>query len=85
VLFAVKLAIDANTATGACPVPGDGVHGALDPYEVDVPYSSSHLLTSPSLGLTVAFKLAEVCVIPDAASVATVGELGSVLNVWSLP
>ena len=51
-----------------------------------VPYSNSHLLTSPPLGFTVAVKLAVVWVIEEAALVTTVGEFGaSVLNVSSEP
>ena len=51
-----------------------------------MPYSSLHSLTSPPLGFTLAFEVADVCVtLPTAAPVVTVGGLGSVLNVWSLP
>ena len=50
-----------------------------------MPYSSLHSLTSPPLGFTLAPSVAEVCVIDDAAPVVTVGGLGSVLNVCSLP
>ncbi len=50
-----------------------------------VPYSNSHLLTSPPLGFTVAFSVAVVWVTDDAALVTTVGAFGSVLNVSSEP
>ena len=49
------------------------------------PYSNSHLLTSPPLGLTVAFSVAVVWVIDDAGLVTTVGGFGSVVNVSSEP
>ena len=45
-----------------------------------MPYSSLHSLTSPPLGFTLAPSVAEVCVIDDAAPVATVGGLGGVVN-----
>ena len=50
-----------------------------------MPYSSLHSVTSPPLGLTVAFRVAAVCVIADAAFVRTVGGFGRVLNVSSEP
>ena len=50
-----------------------------------MPYSNLHSLTSPPLGFTVAFRLAEDCVTDDAASVMTVGGLGGVLNSASEP
>ena len=50
------------------------------------PYSSLHSLTSPPLGLTVAFNVAAVCVIEDAAPVTTVGDFGSVvIDSWAVP
>ena len=52
----------AETATGVVPDPGGGVHGALGPYELLGPYSSLQSLTSPPLGLTLAFSVAVVCV-----------------------
>ena len=50
-----------------------------------MPYSNVQALTSPPLGFTVAFNVAALCVIADAAFVTTVGGFGSVLNVWSEP
>ena len=41
-----------------------------------MPYSSSHSLTAPPLGFTVAFKVAVVWVTADAAFVTTVGGFG---------
>jgi len=58
---------------------------SLDPYAIVGPYSSLHSLTRPPLGFTVAFRVAEVCVIEDAAFVSTVGRFGSVLSAWSEP
>ena len=84
-MFADSPVNDADTATGLLPEPGEGVHGALDPYEVVVPYSSSHLLTGPPLGLTVAFNVAVVWVTADAAFVTTAGAFGSVVSVSSEP
>jgi hypothetical protein len=75
----------ADTDTAEPPEPGAGEHDALDPYAVLVPYSSVHSLTSPEFGLTVAFNVAEVAATADAASVTTVGGLGNVVNVWSVP
>jgi hypothetical protein len=85
VVFAVRPVTAADTATGLTPDPGAGAHGALDPYDVVVPYSSLHSVTSPPFGLTVALSVAVVDPTDDAASVTTVGALGSVLNVWSEP
>ena len=50
-----------------------------------MPYSKWQSLTAPPLGFTVAFNVAEVCVSEDACFVSTVGGLGFVVNVWSLP
>ena len=50
-----------------------------------MPYSNLHSLTSPPLGLTVAFRVAVVWVSAEAAFVTTVGAFGSVLNVSSEP
>ena len=50
-----------------------------------VPYSNLHSLTSPPLGLTVAFSVAVVWVMVDAAIVTTVGAFGGVLSVSSWP
>ena len=50
-----------------------------------MPYSNLHSLTSPPLGLTVAFSVAVVWVTAEAALVTTVGGLGSVLSVRSEP
>jgi hypothetical protein len=50
-----------------------------------VPYSNLHSVTSPPLGFTVAFKVAEVWVIDVLAFVTTVGAFGSVLSVSSEP
>ena len=50
-----------------------------------MPYSNSHFVTSPPLGLTVAFSVAVVAVTAEAAVVTTVGALGSVLSVSSEP
>ena len=50
-----------------------------------MPYSNSHSLTSPPLGLTVAFRVAVVCAIGEAGLVTTVGAFGSVLSVSSEP
>src|SRR5271165_644808 len=76
----------ADTSTGLVPEPGlDGVQGTVDPKDFVSPYSNSHLLTSPPLGLTVAFSVAEVCVTDEAALVTTVGAFGSVLKVSSEP
>ena len=50
-----------------------------------MPYSNLHSLTSPPLGLTVAFSVAVVWVTAEAAFVTTVGALGSVLSVRSEP
>jgi hypothetical protein len=85
VVFAVRPVIDAETATALVPDPGAGVHEALDPYEVVVPYSSLHSVTSSPLGLTLAFRVAVVWVADEAAFVTTVGALGSVLSVSSEP
>ena len=41
-----------------------------------VPYSNVHPVTFPPLGLTVAFRVTEVCASTDADPVTTVGELG---------
>ena len=52
-----------------------------------MPYSNLHSLTSPPLGLTVAFSVAEVCVTDEAGFVTTVGGVTAevVLNVSSEP
>ena len=50
-----------------------------------MPYSSLHSVTSPPLGLTVAFRVAVVWAIADAAFVRTVGGFGRVVNVSSEP
>ena len=84
-MFAVRPVIDADTATALLPEPGDGTHGALAPYEVEMPYSSLHSLTTPPFGLTLAFNIADVCATLDAGSVVTVGAFGSVFRVASLP
>ena len=70
-VFGARLAIAAVTATGLEPDPGSEAHDAVDPYPAVVPYSNSHLLTSPLLGLTVAFRVAVVWVIEEAVPVAT--------------
>ena len=41
-----------------------------------MPYSNSHLLTSPPLGLTVALSVAEVSVIDEAVPVSAVASGG---------
>lgn len=69
--------IDADTVTGLSPET-DGVHGALDPYFVVVPYSNIHSLTSMPRGVTVPLRVAEVAATDDAASVTTVGGPGLV-------
>ena len=84
-MFALKLDADADTATALLPAPGDGVHGALDPYEIDGPYSSLHSVTSPPFGLTLPFNVAADCATADAGSVTTVGAFGNVFNVASAP
>ena len=50
-----------------------------------MPYSSLHSLTSPLLGFTLPPSVAVVCVTAEAVPVTTVGGLGSVVKVWSLP
>ena len=85
VVFGLRRDTDADTATGLVPDPGAGLHGALDPYEVVVPYSSLHSLTSPPLGLTLALRVAVVWVTDAAGSLITVGALGRVLSVSSVP
>ena len=50
-----------------------------------MPYSTSHLLTSPPLGLTVAVAVAVVCLTEVAALVTTAGGLGNVLKTPSPP
>ena len=50
-----------------------------------MPYSNSHLVTSAPFGFTVAFRVAVVCAIGDAALVTTVGALAVVLSVSSEP
>jgi hypothetical protein len=84
-VFALKPETAADTATALLPDPGDGVHGALDPYELDVPYSSLHSLTSPPFGLTLPFNVAADWVTPDAGSVTTVGGLAKVFRDASAP
>ena len=49
------------------------------------PYSSLHSVTSPPLGVTVAFKAAVVWVTADAAFVTAAGRFGSVVNASSEP
>jgi hypothetical protein len=73
--------IAAETATALSPDPGEDAHGALDPYEVVVPYSNTHSLTAPAFGFTLAFNVAAVCDTDEAAFVTTVGTFGGVLNV----
>ena len=63
----------ADTATGLCPDPGDGLQGALAPYVSDVPYSRLHSVTAPRFGFTVALITAVVSVIPDAEPVTASG------------
>ena len=75
----------AETATAPLPDPGDGTHGALDPYEIDVPYSSLHSLTSPPFGFTLPFNVAADCVTSEAGSVTAAGALGDVFNDTSVP
>jgi hypothetical protein len=84
-VFALRPVTAADTATALLPDPGDGAHVVLDPYDVEVPYSSLQSLTDPPLGFTVALSDAAVCAIDDAVSVAAVGGFGSVWKVWSLP
>ena len=84
-MFALKPDTAADTATALLPDPGDGVHGALEPYELDAPYSSLHSVTSPPFGLTVPFNVADVCATDDAGSVTTVGAFGNVFSVASAP
>ena len=74
----------ADTATGLVPEPGEVAHGALDPYEVVVPYSNLQSLTSAPLGLTVAFSVAVAWLTGDAAPVTTVGA-GPVVNTHAAP
>ena len=50
-----------------------------------MPYSKWQSLTAPPLGFTIAFNVTEVCLTEEATPVSTVGEFGSVVNVWSLP
>ena len=50
-----------------------------------MPYSNSHLLTSPPFGFTLALSVAVVCATGEAALVTTIGALGSVLRVSSEP
>src|SRR5438132_10197511 len=78
--------IAADTATGLDPEPGSEEHGALEPYEVDVPYSNSHFVTSEPLGLTMAFSVAVVCLIGVAGLVLAVGAVATaVVNSASAP
>lgn len=84
-VFAPRPDTDADTATGLLPDPGSEEHGTLNPYDVEVPYSKWQSLTPPSLGLTVAFNVAEVGVTDDTAPVTTAGAFGSAVNVWSAP
>ena len=84
-MFGLSRDSAADTATGLPPDPGAGVHDALDPYAVVVPYSSLHSLTSALFGLTVALSVAEVCVTDEAGFVTTAGEASSVLSVSSVP
>ena len=72
-MFAIRARDDADTATGLSPDPVARQHDALLPYAVVVPYSNVHLLTSPPLGFTVAFRVAVVWVIEEAALVTTAG------------
>ncbi len=65
--------IAADTAAGALPDPAMGVHGAVDPYALVGPYSNSHFVTSPPMGFTVAFNVAEVCVTAVAGFFSTAG------------
>jgi hypothetical protein len=85
VVFTVRPVIDAETATGVVPDPGEGEHGALDPYDVVAPHSTRHSLTALPFGFTVAFSVAEADVMDDADPVATVGRVTSVVNVLSDP
>ncbi len=50
-----------------------------------MPYSSSHAVTFPPFGLTVALRVAVVWVIAEAGLVSTVGAFGSVVSVSSAP
>jgi hypothetical protein len=84
-VFAVRPVTEAATETALVPDPGEGVHVALEPYEFVGPYSSLHAVTSPPLGFTLAFRIADVSVSEDAFSVMTVGRFGAVLNVSSAP
>ena len=84
-MFGLRPVTSADTSTELVPDPGDGVHGAFDPYESVAPNSNLHSVTSAPLGFTAQCNLAEVWVIDDAEHVATVGGFGSVLNVSSEP
>jgi hypothetical protein len=80
VVLGTRPAIAADTATGLVPEPGEGVHGALDPYAVVVPYSNLHSVTSLPSGFTVALRVAELEVIDDADPVVRPRVRGSVLK-----
>ena len=50
-----------------------------------MPYSNLHSLTSSLFGFTLAFNVAEVWVIAQAALVSTVGALAVAFELWSEP
>ena len=74
----------AETATALVPEPGSVAHGTFKPYDEVVPYSKRQLVTVAPLGLTLAFRVAEVRVSALAALVSTLGGLGSAFSVWML-
>jgi hypothetical protein len=75
-VFAVRpgLRTGADTATGVEPAPGNAEHGTGgERYPAVSPYSNLHSVTFSPSGFTVAFRVAEVCVIAVALPVTTVG------------
>jgi hypothetical protein len=80
VVFAVRPVTGADTATALVPLTrrSEEQETGADLYSVVVPYSNLHSVTSPPLGLTVAFSVAVVWVTALAFSLTTVGGLGSV-------
>ncbi|HEX5146078.1 MAG TPA: hypothetical protein VFV85_03575, partial [Conexibacter sp.] len=58
----------APTPTALVPAPGAEAHGALEPYDVLVPYSKRHVVLAP-FGFVEPARVADVCVTADAAPV----------------
>src|SRR6478609_8312566 len=67
----------AETATAAVPAPGNTEHGATCPSSAVGPHSNVQPLTATPLGLTVAFRTADVAVRFVADLVTTVGGGGA--------